>query len=88
MVAAIFELGYGPITIATQAIALAGCLLVGLVLIRTEDVSIGAAIVVASAIMLFGWPMAWLVYGLAWTTIGVLLLARPEPAVPSSTRFA
>jgi hypothetical protein len=51
-------------------------------------VSIGAAIVLASAIMLFGWPMAWLVDGLAWTTIGVLLLARPGPAFPSSTRFA
>jgi hypothetical protein len=85
---AMIELGYGSVTMASQAIALSGCLLVGLMLVRTEDIPIGAAIVLASAIMLFGWPMAWLVFGLAWTVVGVLLLARPEPTTPSSTRLA
>ena len=82
------QLGYGAITMAGQAVALVGCLLVGLVMVRTPDLSIGAAILLASALMLFGWPMAWLAFGLAWTVVGVLLLARPEPAAPSSPRFA
>jgi hypothetical protein len=88
LAAAMMRLGYGSITMASQAIALAGSLLVGLMLIRSADMPIGAAIVLASAVMLFGWPMAWLVFGLAWTVVGVLLLARPEPTIPSSTRFA
>ena len=78
----------GPATVAFQAVALAGCLLVGLVLIRTDDLAIGAAIVLASAVMLFGWPIAWLVFGLAWTFVGVVLLVRPEPNAPSAPRFA
>ena len=31
---------------------------------------------------------AWLGFGLAWTLVGVLLLARPEPTAPPSPRFA
>ena len=88
LVAAILQLGYGPLTMAAEALALVGCLLVGLVLIRTRDLPIGAAILLASALMLFGWPMAWLAFGLAWTVVGVLLLARPESAAPSSPQFA
>ena len=63
----------------TQAIALVGALLVGLVLVRTSDLPIGAAIALASAIMLFGWPMAWLAAGLAWTLVGLLLFGRTQP---------
>ena len=70
-----------------KAIALVGCLLVGLVLVRTDDLPIGAAILLATSAMLFGLPVAWLVFGLAWTVIGVLLFARPEPLAPTS-RFA
>ena len=88
LVAAMARLGYGAITMASQAAALVGCLLVGLVMVRTRDLPIGAAILLSSALMLFGWPMAWLAFGLAWTVVGMLLLARPEPAAPSSPRFA
>jgi hypothetical protein len=80
--------GSGLAIVVSQAIALVGCLLIGLVLVRTEDLPIGAAILLASALMLFGWPIAWLVFGLAWTLVGVLLLARAEPSAPSSPRFA
>jgi hypothetical protein len=38
--------------------------------------------------MFFGWPAAWLGFGLAWTVVGVLLLARPEPTSPPSPGFA
>lgn len=88
LAAALAQLAYGPATMAFQAVALVGCLIVGLVLIRTEDLPIGAAIVLASALMLFGWPIAWLAFGLAWTFVGLLLIARPEPAAPSAPRFA
>jgi hypothetical protein len=80
--------GSGLVVVAGQAIALTGCVLIGLVLVRTEDLPIGAAILLASAIMFFGWPAAWLGFGLAWTVVGVLLVARPEPTGPPSPGFA
>jgi hypothetical protein len=80
--------GSGILIVACQAIALTGCVLIGLLLVRTEDLPIGAAILLASAIMFFGWPAAWLGFGLAWTIVGVLLLARPEPTSPPSPGFA
>ena len=80
--------GSGLLVVACQAIALSGCVLIGLVLVRTEDLPIGAAILLASAIMFFGWPAAWLGFGLAWTIVGVLLVARPEPTAPPSPGFA
>ena len=80
--------GSGHLVVVGQAIALAGCVLVGLVLVRTEEVPIGAAILLASAFMFYGWPAAWLGFGLAWTVVGVLLLARPEPSAPPSPGLA
>jgi hypothetical protein len=80
--------GSGLLIVACQAIALTGCVLIGLVLVRTDDLPIGAAILLASAIMFFGWPAAWLGFGLAWTVVGVLLAARPEPTAPPSPGFA
>jgi hypothetical protein len=85
LVAAAAQLGYGAVTMAAQAVALAGSLLVGIALTRTDDLPIGAAIALSSALMLLGWPMAWLAFGLAWTFVGVTLLARPGP---TSARFA
>ena len=88
LVAALVQAGSGLLIVAFQAIALTGGVLVGLVLIRSEDLPIGAAILLASAIMFFGWPAAWLGFGLAWTIVGVLLLARPEPSAPRSPGLA
>jgi hypothetical protein len=85
LAAAALELGYGAVTMAGQAMALAGMLVVGLALTRTRDLPIGAAIGLSSALMLLGWPAAWLAFGLAWTFVGVTLLARPGP---SPARFA
>lgn len=87
LVATLVQAGSPQATLVCQAIALAGCLLIGLVLVRTDDVPIGAVILLATATMLFGWPGAWLAFGLAWTVVGVLLFARPEPLTPTS-RFA
>jgi hypothetical protein len=79
--------GSGVATVAAQASGLIGCVVVGIVLIRSDDLSIGSAILLGSAIMLFGWPAAWLMFGLAWTFVGALLIARSGPVLPSS-RFA
>jgi hypothetical protein len=57
---------------------------VGIVLVRTDDIAIGSAILLAGAVMLFGWSAAWLVFGLAWTLVGSLLLGRSDRAFPSS----
>lgn len=86
--AALAQGGASLLIITCQAVALTGCVLVGLVLVRSEDLPIGAAILLASAVMFFGWPAAWLGFGLAWTIVGVLLLARPEPSAPRSPGFA
>ena len=80
--------GSGLLVVACQAIALTGCVVIGLLLVRTEDLPIGAAILLASAIMFFGWPAAWLSFGLAWTIVGLLLVTRPEPTAPPSPGFA
>jgi hypothetical protein len=88
LVATLLQGGSSLLIVACQAVALTGCVLVGLLLVRSEDLPIGAAILLASAIMFFGWPAAWLGFGLAWTIVGVLLLARPEPSAPPSPGFA
>ena len=71
--------GYGAETIVAQAAGALGAVLVGLALLRSGDEQIGSLLVIAPAIMLFGWPVAWLGFGLGWTLIGVLLLTLPAP---------
>ena len=88
LAATLAQSGSSLLIVACQAVALTGSVLVGLVLVRSEDLPIGAAILLASAAMFFGWPAAWLGFGLAWTIVGVLLLARPEPSAPRSPGFA
>lgn len=88
LAAAFVGLGYGPVTAVAQDLGAVGCLLVGIVLLRTGDERIGGLLVLAPTLMMFGWPAAWLAFGLAWTLVGVLLLVRPESDAPSSPRFA
>ena len=73
----------GLAIVVGQAVGLFGTLLVALTILRTEDLPAGAAIAVASASMLFGFPVAWLGFGLAWTIAGNVLLRSPDPAAPS-----
>ncbi len=79
LAAAWFGAGYGAVTAAGQDLGALGVLLVGLILLRSRDEALGAPLVLAPALMLFGWPVAWLGFGLAWTLVGTLLLARFEP---------
>jgi hypothetical protein len=59
---------------AGQAAGAVGCLVMGLLLLRTGDEPIGLILVAAPPVLLFGWPIAWLAFGLAWTGIGFILL--------------
>lgn len=88
LVAAWSGAGYGIATMAAQALGALGAVLVGLLLLRSGDERIGSVLVVAPTLMLFGWPIAWLGFGFAWTLVGVLLLARPEPDEPLPSGFA
>jgi hypothetical protein len=88
LVAAWLGVSYGAQTIAAQAAGALGSVLVGLVLLRSADERIGALLIIAPAIMLLGWPVAWLGFGLGWTLIGVLLLAMPTPDEPMPMGFA
>ena len=80
--------GYGEQTIAAQSLGVLGSVLVGLMLLRSADERIGSLLVIAPAIMPFGWPIAWLGFGLGWTLVGALLLAWPEPDHPLPSGFA
>jgi len=88
LIAAWLGAGYGAQTIAAQALGALGSVLVGLVLLRAADERIGSVLVIAPAIMLLGWPIAWLGYGLGWTLVGVLILASPESDGPLRSGFA
>jgi hypothetical protein len=59
---------------AAQTLAMVGATLVGIVLIRADDWLVGALVVIASVAMLVPWTPGWLVFGGAWTAIGVLLV--------------
>jgi hypothetical protein len=74
LVAALVGIGYGPVTAIAQAAGALGCLLVGLVLLRSGDERVGGLLVVAPTLLLFGWPVAFLGFGLAWTVAGMLLV--------------
>ena len=60
-----------------QAIGAAGCLAVGLMLLGSDDEPLGLILVAAPPLLLFGWPVAWLAFGLGWTGIGFILLLGP-----------
>jgi hypothetical protein len=74
LAAALLGIEYGAPTAVAQDIGALGVLLLGLVLLRSGDEWIGGLLVVAPTILFFGWPAAWLAYGLAWTIAGALLL--------------
>ena len=65
-----------------QALGAVGVLVVGLVILAAGDLPVGGLLVFAPAWMLFGWPVAWLGYGFAWTLVGVIVLMRPAGDEP------
>jgi len=79
LAAALTGFGYGWPTAAAQAIGVLGITLVGLVSLRAGEDQIGGLLVLGPPLMLVAWAPAWLVYGLAWTLVGWVLLTRREP---------
>jgi len=57
-----------------QVVGAAGCLALGLMLLGSDDEPVGLILVAAPPVLLFGWPIAWLVFGLGWTAIGFIVL--------------
>lgn len=88
LVLALAGVAYGAPTALAQDAGALGCLAVGVVLLRAGDERLGGLLVLAPAFLLFGWPVAWLGFGLAWTIAGFLLLTGLEPEEPrlSSSR--
>jgi hypothetical protein len=79
---------YGAPTAIAQDLAAIGCLLVGIGLLRAGEGTLGGLLALGAAFMVFGWPIAWLGFGLAWTLVGALLLARDDPSRSPPSRLA
>ena len=89
LVAAFAGHGYGAPTAIAQDVAAIGSLLVGIGLLRGGEGWLGGLLALGAALMVFAWPVAWLAFGLAWTLVGVLLLARfAAPSGSPPSRFA
>jgi hypothetical protein len=67
---------YGLPTAAAQAGGVLGLVLVGLVCLRAGEDQLGGLLVLAPTLMLVAWVASWLMFGLAWTLIGFVLLGR------------
>jgi len=61
---------------AAQGFALVATVAIGVVCMRTGDDRIGALVLVTGAAMLVPWSVMWLVFGAAWTAIGIVLEAE------------
>ena len=73
----------GPALAAAQTVAIVGTTLIGAALVRRGDATVGGLLTVGGLAMLVPWSGGWLVFGTAWTAIGVVLwverTARTEP---------
>jgi hypothetical protein len=58
---------------ASQAGAMVGSIAIGAILVRTDDGLVGTLVLVAAISMLIPWGVMWLVFGAAWTAIGIVL---------------
>jgi hypothetical protein len=73
-----------PLLAAAQSVAMVGMTLIGSRLVLAGDLAIGVPLVGGAVAMLVPWAAGWLVFGTAWTAIGIVLwmghLARPGRA--------
>jgi hypothetical protein len=66
----------GATLAATQALAVLGMTAIGLVLLRAGDQIVGWLLLCGSVAMLIPWTGGWLVFGAAWTCIGIYLVVE------------
>lgn len=76
----------GPMLAAAQTLAMAGTLMVGVLLLWFGDEQLGILVIVAPVAMLVPWTATWLVFGAAWTLIGMVLIAERSRPVGDCTR--
>lgn len=73
-----------PLLAAAQSVAMAGMTLIGSRLVLAGDLAVGVPLVSGAVAMLVPWAAGWLVFGTAWTAIGIVLwlghLTRPGRA--------
>ncbi len=63
----------GPTLAAAQTFAMIGTTLVGMVLVRAGDETVGLLIVAGPVAMLIPWTISWLAFGAAWTAVGIVI---------------
>ncbi|MGZ8502582.1 MAG: hypothetical protein ACXWW6_06995 [Candidatus Limnocylindrales bacterium] len=63
----------GPGLAAAQTVAIVGTTLIGAGLVVSGDSTIGGLVAASGLAMLVPWSAGWLVFGAAWTAIGVVL---------------
>jgi hypothetical protein len=74
----------GPGLAAAQTLAIVGTTLVGAGLVVSGDMGIGGLVTASGLAMLVPWSAGWLVFGAAWTAIGIgLWLERATRIDPS-----
>jgi hypothetical protein len=71
--ASILDVVGSPPLAAAQALAMIGTIGVGLILVRSGDEPIGLVLVGAPVAMLAPWAATWLVFGAAWTAVGLAM---------------
>ena len=74
LVAAAVGLDYGPATAIAQTAAAVGTALVGVVLLRGGDGTVGSLLVVAACGLVVPSAWGWLAAGMAWIAVGALEL--------------
>jgi hypothetical protein len=73
---------------AAQTLAMLATTLVGAVLLRAGDESVGLLILVGAVAMLVPWTPAWLVFGAGWTAVGILLEMERRQGLGAPRRTA
>jgi len=71
-----------------QTLGVLGSLAVALTIAKSADLRASGAVTLGSSAMLFGSPIAWLGFGLAWTIAGTVLLRPVDPMWPGGSRPA
>ena len=74
LAAASAGLGYGAVTGATMSAAAVGMVGVAVVLLRRGDLVVGTPALLAPLALMIPTPATWILFGLAWTTVGAILL--------------
>ena len=63
---------------AAQAVAMVATAAIGEMVVRAGDDLVGSLVLLAAVSMLIPWVGLWLVFGAAWTAIGIVLALEPR----------